>query len=114
MNIIHEDDRLFHKEGSGPYVWNVTNISGKTQYAKILVVSCDAACNSCDLCIGRKYNISNGCPICGNDLDLGISNYHHICGSCGSLTYSCGDGDVKMVGVTVNAVLWMQQDEDVI
>ena len=111
MNIIHEDDRLFHKEGSGPYVRNVTNISGKTQYAKILVVSC---CNSCDLCIGRKYNISNGCPICGNDLDSGISNYHHICGSCGSLTYSCGDGDVKMVGVTVNAVLGMRQDEDVI
>lgn len=94
MSILDEDPSLFIKSSG---VDNSLYNSLK-DFGVVHMVACVPCCSSC---IGAKYNIKHGCPVCGDEAVIGEAHVAFIvkCPACGAQISTCGNGDVDGVAV---------------
>lgn len=105
MNITDESEDKFSKSAGYQYCYELFN-NGPEPF-KVLVTWCNGPCSKC---IGRKYNIKNGCPVCGSPhICMEEDSTLYTCNSCGSRIMTCGWGDVSAVGVPL-----IKYDEDIV
>lgn len=92
MSIIDEDERNFDKD-SGRSIYYSVAIKGRIPNAVVLVSRCiDVPCSRC---IGHRYNIRHGCPVCGS----AINASDRLCKECRSIMMLCGSGNVSAIGI---------------
>lgn len=119
MSILDEDRSLFDDPDSRPAAYQrymTTAKSVDSRICKVIIISCKAMETAstrrplisiaCADCIGRKYNLKHGCPVCGGSVSfIGSAT----CASCGTVAFSCGLSDVAAVGI-VDKVFLIEDD----
>lgn len=68
----------------------------------VRVVPCSETISACAECIGHKYNLKHGCPICGGSVLVSVSNSPtatYRCNECELVIASCGQLNVKAMGI---------------
>lgn len=115
MNILDENDELFvptatYTNSDRERLNRMTSIY---DVQNIRIVNCRKVVLDCHTCIGHKYSIMNGCPVCGGSVGRlendGACIY--VCSKCGSIIETCGFGDVKAVGVVPAYNLYIEKDD---
>lgn len=112
MSIIDEDPSLFEDGASATSI-----AAGTHEYpGNLLTVRCRPSRLSCCIgCIGRKYNLEYGCPICGANTPLiGGTMILYRCERCSSIIIECGCRDVKAVKYVPEIVNTLRDTEDII
>ena len=112
MSILDEDPSLFEDGASA------TNIAASTREypGKLISVKCPKSAEGCCIgCIGRKYNLEYGCPICGANTPLiGGTMILYRCERCSSIIIECGCRDVRAVKYVPEIVNTLRDTEDII
>lgn len=100
MGILDEDISNFNG-GFLRYEYYSDIIREYIPNSTILVLTCGNI--PCHKCIGDKYNIKNGCPVCGEIFFSTAANGVRICLNCGSVVTLCGNGSfsgsISAVGI---------------
>lgn len=97
MSIADEDGKFF--ENPNESIINAVGrplrrtISIRCQYTDIMM-----AASSCRSCVGRKYSIRNGCPVCGSEINAAnLSDLAVTCSKCDAVILTCGLLDIRAV-----------------
>lgn len=96
MNILDEDISNFNKDASR-YRHYADIIQDIEPNLHILVSNCQGV--PCSECIGHKYSLYNGCPVCGSDITLTMGSSLHRCKKCGSVIVAHISCDIVAIGV---------------
>lgn len=78
----------------------------------VRVVPCSENISACAECIGHKYNLKHGCPMCGGSILVSVSNSPtatYRCNECELVIASCGRLDVKAIGI-VDEIFRIEDD----
>lgn len=112
MGILDEDKNLFTNIGTEHVMARITDETGLI-VSSMHFVRCTysmVGSNGCAECIGHKYNLEYGCPVCGADVArMTVNGSAHICNVCGSASISCGLGDVAAVGM-IDKMFLIEED----
>ena len=137
MNILDENDELFvptatytnsdrERLNRMTSIYDVQNIrivncrkvvlTSIYDVQNIRIVNCRKVVLDCHTCIGHKYSIMNGCPVCGGFVGRLENNSTsmppmYVCSRCSSIIETCGFGDVKAVGVVPAYNLYIEKDD---
>lgn len=104
MSILDESGDKFVYDNRHKYY--TTTFTKLFEPSEVLTVKCGLG--GCPTCIGHKYNLMYGCPVCG-DRSIEDKGYISICLSCGAAITTCGYGDVTAVGIPL-----IKSTEDII
>lgn len=97
MSILDENEDLFELPV------NTELYEALSELGSPRIVACGNF-NLCNECIGHKYNIANGCPVCSAPMACTpeMDNQDLIivrCGSCGHYISVCGEGDIDGISI---------------
>ena len=118
MNILDENDELFVPTATytNSDRERLNRMTSYIDVQNIRIVNCCKAILNCRTCIGHKYSIMNGCPVCGGSVGRLENNSTstpamYVCSKYGSMIETCGFGDVKAVGVVPAYNLYIEKDD---
>ena len=118
MNILDENDELFVPTATytNSDRERLNRMTSYIDVQNIRIVNCCKAVLNCRTCIGHKYSIMNGCPVCGGSVGRLENNSTsmppmYVCSRCSSIIETCGFGDVKAVGVVPAHNLYIEKDD---
>lgn len=112
MSVINEDPGLFEDSAS-----SIDIVTAMHRYpGKLLTVRCRLPGSLyCAGCIGHKYNLEYGCPICGAKTSLIDGTLVlYKCEQCSSVILECGCRDVRAVSYVPETVNTLRSTEDII
>lgn len=97
MSIINEDSKFFESPNEG-IIDAIGQPLRRTISIRCCYVSVLAGNVGCLSCIGRKYSLRNGCPVCGKEISAtGLGGVAATCDGCGAVILTCGLMDVRAV-----------------
>ena len=115
MNILDENDELFVPTATytNSDRERLNRMTSYIDVQNIRIVNCRKVVLDCHTCIGHKYSIMNGCPVCGGSVGRpeNDNTLMYVCSRCSSIIETCGFGDVKAVGVVPAYNLYIEKDD---